>query len=66
MSCYVCPSCGHEEAIFGHGGAKREAEELGVELLGQVWLLYQPKSSVISSQLMLSSPPAIDTATTPT
>lgn len=36
MSLYVCPSCGHEAHIFGHGGAVREAEKLGVELLGEI------------------------------
>ncbi|MCC7305792.1 MAG: Mrp/NBP35 family ATP-binding protein [Alphaproteobacteria bacterium] len=36
MSTYVCPSCGHEEHIFGHGGAKSEAEKLGVPYLGEI------------------------------
>ncbi len=34
MSSYVCPKCGHEEHIFGHGGVAKEAEMLGVPLLG--------------------------------
>jgi ATP-binding protein involved in chromosome partitioning len=36
MSTYVCPSCGHEEHLFGHGGARRTAEELGADFLGEV------------------------------
>ncbi|GMG84228.1 Mrp/NBP35 family ATP-binding protein [Paralimibaculum aggregatum] len=36
MSTYVCPSCGHEAHIFGHGGAAREAEKLGIPFLGAV------------------------------
>jgi len=36
MSTYICPKCGHEDHIFGHGGAKAEAEALGVEFLGEV------------------------------
>ncbi|MEO1240081.1 MAG: Mrp/NBP35 family ATP-binding protein [Pseudomonadota bacterium] len=36
MSSYVCPKCGHEEHIFGHGGVKDEAARLGVPLLGQI------------------------------
>jgi ATP-binding protein involved in chromosome partitioning len=36
MSYYVCPSCGHHDAIFASGGGKALAKELGVELLGQV------------------------------
>ncbi len=36
MSTYVCPNCGHEEHIFGHGGAKAEAERLNCDFLGEV------------------------------
>jgi ATP-binding protein involved in chromosome partitioning len=34
MSIYACPVCGHEEPIFGAGGAERMAQDYGVELLG--------------------------------
>jgi ATP-binding protein involved in chromosome partitioning len=36
MSTHICSNCGHEEHIFGHGGAKREAEKLGVPFLGEI------------------------------
>lgn len=36
MSHFTCPCCGHKEAIFGEGGVQRTAEELGVDVLGQV------------------------------
>jgi ATP-binding protein involved in chromosome partitioning len=36
MSTYVCPNCGHEAHIFGHGGVAAEAEKLGVPFLGEV------------------------------
>jgi len=36
MSMYVCPNCGHEAHVFGHGGAKREAEKLGTPFLGEI------------------------------
>jgi ATP-binding protein involved in chromosome partitioning len=36
MSRYVCPRCGHEEAIFGEGGVRAEAERLGLPFLGAV------------------------------
>ena len=39
MSVFHCPNCGHETALFGHGGARREAEALGVPFLGEVPLL---------------------------
>jgi len=34
MSVYVCPSCGHEDHIFGHGGAEAEAKARGIPFLG--------------------------------
>ncbi|HET9068822.1 MAG TPA: Mrp/NBP35 family ATP-binding protein [Amaricoccus sp.] len=36
MSAYVCPNCGHEAHIFGHGGARAEADRLGVPFLGEI------------------------------
>jgi ATP-binding protein involved in chromosome partitioning len=36
MSYFLCPSCGTRSEIFGHGGARREAEKLGVPFLGEV------------------------------
>ena len=36
MSVHVCSQCGHEEHIFGHGGAAREAERQGADLLGEL------------------------------
>jgi ATP-binding protein involved in chromosome partitioning len=36
MSIHICSQCGQEEPIFGEGGAKRLAEESGVDVLGQL------------------------------
>ena len=36
MSMFICPNCGTRHDIFGHGGARREAERLGVPFLGEV------------------------------
>lgn len=36
MSFHICENCGHEEHIFGHGGARAEAEKIGVPFLGAV------------------------------
>jgi len=36
MSYFACPNCGHVTHIFSHGGAREEAERLGVEFLGEV------------------------------
>jgi ATP-binding protein involved in chromosome partitioning len=36
MSTFICPKCGTRTDIFGHGGARAEAERLGVPFLGEV------------------------------
>ena len=36
MSYFICPNCGTRSDIFGHGGARQEAERLGVPFLGEV------------------------------
>ena len=36
MSFFQCPHCGTRSDIFGHGGARHEAERLGVPFLGEI------------------------------
>ncbi|WP_298874301.1 Mrp/NBP35 family ATP-binding protein [uncultured Bradyrhizobium sp.] len=36
MSYFQCPHCGTKSDIFGHGGARHEAEKLGVPFLGEI------------------------------
>ena len=36
MGLHICSQCGHEEHIFGEGGADRIAKNYGVELLGSL------------------------------
>ena len=36
MSYFLCPHCGERSEIFSHGGARREAERLGTDFLGEV------------------------------
>jgi len=36
MSTFICPNCGERSDIFGHGGARDEADRLGVPFLGEV------------------------------
>jgi ATP-binding protein involved in chromosome partitioning len=36
MSYFLCPHCGERSEIFAHGGARKEAERLGAEFLGEV------------------------------
>jgi len=39
MSMFIAPDTGKRYDIFGHGGAKKEAERLGVPFLGEVPLV---------------------------
>jgi ATP-binding protein involved in chromosome partitioning len=36
MSGFVCPHCGEESHIFGHGGAEAEAKKISEEFLGAI------------------------------
>jgi ATP-binding protein involved in chromosome partitioning len=45
MSYFVCPHCQERADIFGHGGAKREAERLGCDFLGEVPLLLDVRTA---------------------
>ena len=36
MSYFLCPHCGERTEIFSYGGAKKECERLGTELLGEI------------------------------
>ncbi|KVV46854.1 ATP-binding protein [Burkholderia territorii] len=36
MSIHICSNCGHEEHIFGAGGAERMAQDYGVTVLGNL------------------------------
>ena len=39
MSVFVCPHCGQESHIFGHGGARSEAAKMAVPFLGEIPLV---------------------------
>ncbi len=36
MSFFLCPHCGERSEVFGHGGARHEAERLGLPFLGEI------------------------------
>jgi ATP-binding protein involved in chromosome partitioning len=57
MSLFVCPNCGHESHIFSHGGARLEAEKLGVEFLGEVPLDIEIRETSDSGQPIVMSKP---------
>jgi ATP-binding protein involved in chromosome partitioning len=36
MATHICSNCGHEDAIFGSGGAEQIVEDFDVRLLGRL------------------------------
>jgi ATP-binding protein involved in chromosome partitioning len=46
MSTHICTECGHEEAIFGHGGGVQMAEDFEIPLLGKMPLAMEIRSSL--------------------
>ena len=57
MSYHICSNCGHREEIFGHGGARREADKLGVEFLGEVPLHISIRETADAGQPIVVSAP---------
>ncbi|MCL4188302.1 MAG: ATP-binding protein [Rhodobacteraceae bacterium] len=45
MSVFVCPNCGHESHIFGHGGVEAEARRLGLPFLGALPLALEVREA---------------------
>ncbi len=57
MSYYICPHCNSQDHIFGHGGGRRAAEQLGIPFLGEVPLdLAIRTQSDIGSPIVLAQP----------
>jgi ATP-binding protein involved in chromosome partitioning len=57
MSTHVCSKCGHEEHIFGEGGAKKMAEEAGIEMLGELPLDIRIRMDSDSGQPVMVTDP---------
>jgi len=62
MSYHLCSNCGHREEIFGHGGARREAEKLGVEFLGELPLHVAIRETSDAGTPIVASQPESDHA----
>ncbi len=45
MSFFCCPNCNHRSEIFGHGGARLEAQRLGAEFLGEIPLVLEIRTN---------------------
>ena len=57
MSTFVCPHCGTRSDIFGHGGARHEAERLGVPFLGEIPLHISIRTTSDSGNPLVESEP---------
>ena len=57
MSTFVCPKCGARSDIFGHGGAKLEAEKLGIPFLGGVPLHMDIRAKSDEGQPIVATAP---------
>jgi len=62
MSTFVCPHCGGRSDIFGHGGARHEAERLNVPFLGEVPLDMLIRERSDNGEPIVASAPASDYA----
>ncbi len=62
MSYFLCPHCGGRSEIFSHGGARREAEKLGVDFLGEVPLHIDIRETSDGGQPIVVSKPESDFA----
>jgi ATP-binding protein involved in chromosome partitioning len=58
MSFFVCPKCGERSDIFSHGGAKAEAERLGVPFLGELPLHMSIRETSDSGKPIVVAEPA--------
>jgi ATP-binding protein involved in chromosome partitioning len=57
MSYFQCPQCGTRSDIFGHGGARHEAERLGVPFLGEIPLHMSIRATSDSGTPLVESEP---------
>ena len=57
MSYFQCPHCGTRSDIFGHGGARHEAERLGVPFLGEIPLHMSIRATSDSGNPVVDSEP---------
>lgn len=57
MSYFVCGGCGTEAHVFGHGGAARTAEEMGMDLLGEVPLLIDIREASDAGEPIVEAKP---------
>jgi ATP-binding protein involved in chromosome partitioning len=64
MSMHVCSNCGHQEPIFGTGGAEKMCRDFGSELLGQLPLDIRIREQADSGRPTVVAEPASAAAET--
>jgi ATP-binding protein involved in chromosome partitioning len=57
MSYFACPDCDARHAVFGHGGARAEADRIGVPFLGEVPLVMEIREKSDSGNPIVVSDP---------
>ena len=57
MSYFICPSCGENSHIFGHGGAEAEAKKLGLPFLGKIPLEMEIRATADAGTPIVASQP---------
>ena len=62
MSTFICPHCGEESHIFGHGGAKDCAAQLGIPFLGEIPLDIEIRETSDGGTPVVTSRPESDHA----
>jgi len=62
MSTFICPHCGSATDIFAHGGAKSEANRLGVAFLGEVPLTLAIRETSDAGRPVVVSAPSSSAA----
>ncbi|MBT3992056.1 MAG: iron-sulfur cluster carrier protein ApbC [Rhodospirillaceae bacterium] len=58
MSYFSCPHCGERTEIFSHGGARKEAEKLGMDFLGEIPLDIVIRETSDDGQPIVASDPS--------
>jgi ATP-binding protein involved in chromosome partitioning len=57
MSNFCCPACNRLTPIFGHGGARAEAEKLGIPFLGEIPLAMQLRETSDDGRPVVATDP---------
>ncbi|MDR1827001.1 MAG: Mrp/NBP35 family ATP-binding protein [Methylobacteriaceae bacterium] len=62
MATFICPHCGRESPIFGHGGARHEAGRLNIPFLGEIPLQMAIREASDSGRPVVTMADQVETA----